>query len=59
MELKRIEEKVRSGERINRSDAIKLFRSDDLLSIGHIAEYVTKKKNERRQIPILNNQKVI
>ncbi|MBI5199190.1 MAG: aminofutalosine synthase MqnE [Nitrospirae bacterium] len=45
MELKRIEEKVRSGERINRSDAIKLFRSNDLLSIGHIADYATKRRS--------------
>lgn len=45
MELKDMEEKVRSGERIDKDDAIRLFHSNDLLSIGRIADYVSKKKN--------------
>lgn len=45
MELKRIEQKVKSGERISRDDVIALFYSDDLLSIGRMAEHVSNKKN--------------
>jgi len=45
LELRAIEEKVRSGNRINKDEAMALFLSDDLLAIGRIADYVAKKKN--------------
>jgi aminodeoxyfutalosine synthase len=54
LELKKIEEKVKSGERISRADALRLFNSDDLLSIGSIADYVTKRKNNDRVYFIIN-----
>lgn len=45
MELRRIEKKVKSGERISKDEAIALFHSNDLLTIGRIAAYASKKKN--------------
>ncbi len=45
MELKVIEGKIISGERISRDDAIALFYSEDLFSIGRMAEHVSNKKN--------------
>jgi len=54
LELRKIEEKVRSGERVSRVDALRLFNSDDLLSIGRIADYVTKKKNGEYVCFIIN-----
>ncbi len=45
MSLKIIERKVLSGERLTEEDAILLFKSDDLLTIGELAHYVSRKKN--------------
>ncbi len=49
-----LEDKVFSGERLTREDAIKLFQSDDLFTIGRLASYVAKKKNGRNAYFIVN-----
>ncbi|MBX9942345.1 MAG: aminofutalosine synthase MqnE [Candidatus Obscuribacterales bacterium] len=38
-ELKDIVDKVMKGERLSRQDAIRLYKSDDLLTVGRLAEY--------------------
>lgn len=38
-ELKDIVDKVMQGERLSRQDAIRLYNSDDLLTVGRLAEY--------------------
>ncbi|MEM7828261.1 MAG: CofH family radical SAM protein [Candidatus Aenigmatarchaeota archaeon] len=43
--IKDIEKKVFSGERITEEEALYLFRSDDLLTIGELAHYSARKKN--------------
>jgi aminodeoxyfutalosine synthase len=47
-------EKVCAGERITEQDAITLFRSDDLNSIGQIASVIRHRKNGNRASYILN-----
>ena len=44
-ELERIAQKVFRGERLSREDGISLFASNDLLSIGYMADLVRKRKN--------------
>lgn len=43
--LKNIEEKVIANQRLSFEDGITLFRSNDLLSIGHLANIVRERKN--------------
>ncbi len=43
--LGRIEKRVISGERITPEEALALFESDDIFTIGRIASYVARKKN--------------
>lgn len=45
MELTKIEKKIFAGERLSAEDGLTLFYSNDLLSIGRIANYVSMKKN--------------
>ncbi|MEO2083162.1 MAG: aminofutalosine synthase MqnE [Desulfurobacteriaceae bacterium] len=40
-----IAEKVLSGERLSFEDGVKLFKSNDLLTIGKLADFVNRKKN--------------
>ena len=47
-------EKVCAGERITEQDAITLFRSDDLNSLGQIASVIRQRKNGNRATYILN-----
>ncbi len=47
LSLQSIYEKVSAGERIHPSDCLTLFRSNDLLSLGRIANLVRDKKNGR------------
>ncbi|MTV47458.1 aminofutalosine synthase MqnE [Heliobacillus mobilis] len=37
--------KVQAGERLSREDGIRLFQSQDLLTIGYLADMVRKRKN--------------
>lgn len=50
----RIKEKLLSGERLNRSDAIGLFNSKDIFEIGSIAAERAKKLNGNRVFFIVN-----
>jgi aminodeoxyfutalosine synthase len=45
MSLKRIEKKVFSGVRLNPEDAVTLFQSNDIFTIGRLASYVSARKN--------------
>jgi aminodeoxyfutalosine synthase len=52
--LRDIYEKVLNGERINEQQALTLFRSNDLNSLGQIANVVRERKNGNRATYILN-----
>jgi aminodeoxyfutalosine synthase len=52
--LSHLYEKVAAGERITEEDAITLFRSGDLNSLGQIASIVRRRKNANRATYILN-----
>jgi len=45
MSLRKIEDKVLSGERLTSEDALTLFHSEDIFTIGRLASYVAYKKN--------------
>jgi aminodeoxyfutalosine synthase len=49
-----LEDKVFSGERLTREGAIKLFQSDDLFTIGRLANQAAEKKNGRNAYFIVN-----
>jgi aminodeoxyfutalosine synthase len=52
--LSSLYEKVCAGERITEQDAVTLFRSDDLNSLGQIASVPRRRKNGKRATYILN-----
>ncbi|MBV8968269.1 MAG: aminofutalosine synthase MqnE [Verrucomicrobia bacterium] len=52
--LQEIYHKVAAGERINRSEAVQLFRSNDLNGLGLIANIVRERKNGNRATYVLN-----
>ena len=52
--LSHLYEKVFAGERITEEDAVTLFRSGDLNSLGQIASIVRRRKNANRATYILN-----
>ena len=52
--LKAIGYKVFPGQRLTKEDAIELFRSDDLFTIGRLASHVAEKKNGRNAYFIVN-----
>jgi len=43
--LNPVAEKVMSNQRINQDDALRLFRSNDIISIGRLADYRLKSEN--------------
>ncbi|MBB3108425.1 aminodeoxyfutalosine synthase [Paenibacillus phyllosphaerae] len=47
-QMQAIIEKVRAGERLTREDGIFLYRSDDLLTIGQLANEANLRKNGRK-----------
>jgi aminodeoxyfutalosine synthase len=47
-QMQHIIEKVRSGERLSREDGVFLYKSDDLLTIGQLANEVNLRKNGRK-----------
>src|SRR5882672_1032303 len=53
-ELRDIYEKVVAAERISEADALRLFQSKDLNSLGAIADFVRQRKNGNRASYILN-----
>lgn len=52
--LQPIAEKVESGERISRKDAIALFETDDLLAVGGMADLVNRRLNGDRVFYVAN-----
>jgi len=48
LSLKPIQKKVETGERIDAEDCLKLFESNDLLSLGRIANVARERKNANR-----------
>ena len=52
--LEPISNKVISGERLTREDAIALFQSDDLFTLGRLASHVVEKKHGRNAYFIVN-----
>ncbi|MCK5426300.1 MAG: aminofutalosine synthase MqnE [Thermodesulfovibrionia bacterium] len=48
MSLKKIETKVNSGKRLTSEDAVTIFASDDIFTIGRLAHRVAYKKNRDR-----------
>ena len=45
-ELCDIQEKVLDGQRLDYEDGIKLFESDEILTIGRLANIVRERKNK-------------
>lgn len=53
-ELSDIAERVEKGERLSFEDGVRLFRSNDLLALGRMADTVRKRKNGDRVFYIVN-----
>jgi aminodeoxyfutalosine synthase len=54
MSLKKIEHKVLSGKRLTPEDALALFKSDDIFTIGRLASLIAKRKNGNNVSFIMN-----
>ncbi|MGR3311165.1 MAG: aminofutalosine synthase MqnE [Candidatus Brocadiales bacterium] len=52
--MKNIISKVESGERLSFEDGVELFRSQDIHTIGHIANIVRERKNGNKAYYIIN-----
>ena len=52
--LEKIKNKVLSGERVSKVDAVELFKSDDIFSLGKLASSVAEKKNGQQVFFIRN-----
>jgi aminodeoxyfutalosine synthase len=52
--LKRIENKILSGGRLTPAEALRLFESDDLFTIGRLADTVARRKNGKKAYFIRN-----
>ncbi|MBI4684252.1 MAG: aminofutalosine synthase MqnE [Nitrospirae bacterium] len=52
--LQNIRDKVLSGQRLSKEDAVRLFESDDIFTLGKLASYVAKKKNGNKAYFIRN-----
>lgn len=52
--LKKIEEKILSGKRLTERDALKLFETDDIFSLGRLASSIAEKKNGNKAYFIRN-----
>lgn len=52
--LKNIEEKILSGKRLTERDALKLFETDDIFSLGRLASSMAEKKNGNKAYFIRN-----
>ncbi len=49
-------DKVLNGERLSFEDGVKLFKTNDLLTLGTLANYVTEKKNGKYAYFVINRQ---
>jgi aminodeoxyfutalosine synthase len=52
--LERMKNRILAGERLSKDDAIKLFESDDIFSLGKLASSVAEKKNGKKVFFIRN-----
>ncbi|MEE9200461.1 MAG: aminofutalosine synthase MqnE [Candidatus Brocadiales bacterium] len=52
--LQDIYDKVLAGKRLNREDGVRLYESNDLLLIGHMANIVRERKNGDKAFYIIN-----
>lgn len=52
--LQKIKDKILSGQRLTKEDAIRLFETDDIFALGKLASYVAKKKNGNKAYFIKN-----
>ncbi|MFI5294245.1 MAG: aminofutalosine synthase MqnE [Thermodesulfovibrionales bacterium] len=52
--VKKIEEKILSGKRLTERDALKLFETDDIFSLGRLASSIAEKKNGNKAYFIRN-----
>ena len=46
--LEKIRDKVVTGKRISKDEALKLFKTDDIFFLGDLASYVAEKKNGKK-----------
>jgi len=53
-ELRTIGDKVRAGRRLSEEDALALYRSRDLISVGEMADFANRRKNGDRVYFIVN-----
>ena len=54
MSLKKIERKIYSEKRLSSEDAIRLFNSDDIFTIGRLASHVARRKNGNKAYFVQN-----
>jgi aminodeoxyfutalosine synthase len=54
--LFKIADKVLEGKRLDFEDGVKLFNTNDLLTLGFLANYVTEKKNGKYAYFVMNRQ---
>lgn len=52
--LEEIYAKIKEGERLSRNDGIRLFQSNDLLSIGKMSNLIRERKNGKKTYFIVN-----
>jgi len=52
--LKAVTDKVLSGERITGEDALVMFRSDDIFTLGRLASHVADRKNGKKAFFVVN-----
>src|SRR4030043_2171817 len=52
--LKTIQNKIFAGERVSKDEALELFRTDDIFTLGDIATHVAEKKNGKKVFFIRN-----
>jgi aminodeoxyfutalosine synthase len=53
-EITNIRDKVFKGERINEEEALYLYKSNDLLQIGEMANYINERKNGKKVYFVIN-----
>src|SRR3989338_8151507 len=54
--LERVEQKVQQGERLNREDALKLFKTPDLIGLGRLADQVKRARWGANAHFVINRQ---
>jgi aminodeoxyfutalosine synthase len=52
--LKKISDKVLSGERITGDEALEMFHSDDIFTLGRLASRIAEKKNGKKAFFVVN-----